>query len=152
MKPISYCTSRYISYRSVHQYRYTHYFILEKIPAVSDAYRLYRQNPAVSASKKIHCWNISSFYFLFFFKFWQVFKGNMVIVLNPNSNPKVLAAQPSFYLSHSLSAALCLSLSRLLCLSVYSCYVSHSLSRLLILCSLSLGQFVSWVSTAISHF
>ena len=75
----------------------------------------------------------------------------MVIVLNPNSNPKAPSAQPSFFLSRSLSAALCLTLSWLLCLSISSYYVSHSLSQLLILYSLSLGHSVSQVLAAVSH-
>ena len=44
---------RYIPYWPVHQYRYTPYFVGEKISAASNAYRPYWQNPAVSASKWI---------------------------------------------------------------------------------------------------
>ena len=44
---------RYIPYWPMHRYRYTPYFVGEKIPAVLDAYRPYRQNPAVLAGKWI---------------------------------------------------------------------------------------------------
>ena len=55
-KLISYHTGRYgwyIPYRPANRYRYPLCFILEKIPAISAAYRPYRRNPAVSAGKCI---------------------------------------------------------------------------------------------------
>ena len=114
------------------------------------SYRMtFRRNPDVSAGKEILGRNTSNFFVVV--NLTKFFKGNMVIVLNSNSNPKGPSAQPSFFLSRSLSTALCLSLSWLLCLSISSYSVFHSLSRLLILCSLSLGHSVSRVLAAISH-
>ena len=140
MLSIPYRTGRYgrnIPYRPAIRYGWPLCFVLVEIPAVPASYRPYRQIPAVPAGIWIPDRNIKRPCFVNF----DIFKGKIVILLNPNSKTLALPNSRttlflSFFLSFSLTLSLSysvLSLSRPICLSLsrqLRCSVSHSLPLL----------------------
>ena len=138
---------RNIPYQPAIRYGWPLCFVPVEIPAVPASYQPYWQISAVPAGIWILDWNIKRPCFINF----DIFKGKIVILLNPNSKTLTLpscsrtALLLSFFLSHALSQLLCsltlsanlsltLSVASLLCLSLAAalsltrrrCSISHS--------------------------
>ena len=154
MLSIPYRTGRYgrnIPYRPAIRYGWPLCFVLVEIPAVPASYRPYRQIPAVPAGIWIPDRNIKRPCFVNF----DIFKGKIVILLNPNSKTLALPSSRtalflSFFLSHALSQLLCsltllanlsltLSAAPLLCLSLAATALSLTPSLTAVALSLTLS-------------